>query len=74
MSKEGRKGESEREREREGKKARQELGRTGRQTEREQAGKGCNADGYEPRGNEEASCGIRTHDLLLTERVLYQLS
>ena len=24
--------------------------------------------------SERASCGIRTHDLLLTERVLYQLS
>ena len=80
MSKEGRKGreqkeESERGRERQAKRVRQELARTGRQTERrDQAGKGCNDSGYEPQGNHEASCGIRTHDLPLTERVLYQLS
>ena len=80
MSKEGRKGreqkeESERGRERQAKRVRQELARTGRQTERrDQAGKGYNTAGFEPRGNGEASCGIRTHDLPLTERVLYQLS
>ena len=80
MSKEGRKGrkqkeESERGRERQAKRVRQELARTGRQTERrDQAGKGCDDSGYEPQGNHEASCGIRTHDLPLTERVLYQLS
>ena len=80
MSKEGRKGreqkeESERGRERQAKRVWQELARTGRQTERrDQAGKGCDDSGYEPQGNHEASCGIRTHDLPLTERVLYQLS